>query len=101
MTKSLTIAAKITIGMVKKMSEMYEMNEKERETQNGDVLKCLKTRGYITDDIARDELGVHRLSARIYDLRGRGNKIKTVMKSGKNRYGRTTRFAHYFLEEAV
>ena len=83
------------------MAEMYEMDEQTRRTQNNDVLRCLKTRGFITDDIARDEFGVRRLSARIFDLREQGNEIKTVMRNGKNRYGHSTRYAYYFLEKAV
>lgn len=83
------------------MSEAYEMDEVLKATQNADVLKMMKTHGFITDDIARDYLGVHRLSARIYDLRERGNVIKTVMCGGKNRHGRATRYAKYFLEKAV
>ena len=83
------------------MAEMYEMNEVTKATQNNDVLNCMKLHGYITDDMARDQLGVHRLSARIFDLREQGNVIKTLMCNGKNRHGHNTRFAKYLLEKAV
>lgn len=73
------------------------MDELNLATQNADVLDCMKRLGYITDDIARDQLGVHRLSARICDLRGMGVNIQTVMRSGKNRHGHTCRYAQYFL----
>ena len=80
------------------MSEMDEMN---RATQNFDVLDCMKKKGYITNRIASSELGVERLSARIYDLREMGFSIKTTMVNGKNRHGNNTRFARYSLEKVV
>ena len=83
------------------MAEMYEMNETTKETQNNDVLNCMKIHGFITDDMAREWLGVRRLSARIFDLREQGNEIKTLMCEGKNRHGHHTRFAKYLLEKAV
>lgn len=83
------------------MSEAYEMDEVLKATQNNDVLRLMKAHGFITDDIARDYLGVHRLSARIYDLRELGNEIRTDICKGKNRHGRTTRYAKYVLEKAV
>ena len=83
------------------MAEMYEMDEVTKATQNNDVLNCMKANGFITDDMARDQLGVRRLSARIFDLREQGNEIKTLMCNGKNRHGHNTRFAKYLLEKAV
>ena len=72
------------------------MDEMNRATQNFDVLNFIKTNGSITDDDARD-IGVHRLSARIFDLRGMGVNIQTVMCNGKNRHNHTCRYARYFL----
>lgn len=83
------------------MAEMYEMNEETRPSQNKDILNCLKMNGFITDDMARDQLGVRRLSARIFDLREQGNEIITLICEGKNRHGRNTRFAKYLLKKAV
>ena len=82
------------------MTEMYEMDEKNRATQNTDVMYCMKTNGYISKKEA-DALGVWRLSARIYDLREQGNEIQTIMTEGITRHGRKSRYARYFLVKAV
>lgn len=72
------------------------MDNVNKETQCFDVLNCMKTNGFITDDIAVD-LGVYRLSARIFDLRNKGFAITTMMCNGKNRHGHTCRYARYSL----
>jgi hypothetical protein len=46
-----------------------------------------------------DEYGIHRLAARISDLRRRGVKINKETAKSKNRYGEMTHFARYRLEE--
>ena len=68
-------------------------------TQCERVLHHLREVGSITDAEAVAEYGIHRLAARIYDLRRAGMKITKEMVKGKNRFGETTRFARYRLEE--
>ena len=72
------------------------IDEMNRATQNFDVLNCMKTNGFITK-IEADSLGVARLSARIFDLRGMGIQIKTDYCYGKTRHGHPCRFARYTL----
>jgi len=74
------------------------MDKVEKPSGTGDILKYLQTHQFITDEIAREEFGVHRLSARIFDLRKKHN-IRTVIVEGKTRYNRTCKYARYFLED--
>ena len=66
-------------------------------TQKSDVLNHLITRGSITSMEAIRNYGATRLSSIIYDLRYEGYDIVTHMEEGTNRYGRTSRYARYFL----
>ena len=52
----------------------------------------------ISDDDARFELGIHRLSGRIFDLREDGYTITTEYKNGRTRYGKKTRYGVYKLK---
>lgn len=72
------------------------MDEMNRATQNFDVLNCMRKHGYITDALAVD-MGIYRLSARIFDLRGMGYDITTTMCNGKNHRGHNCRYARYSL----
>ena len=60
-----------------------------RIPQKDDIWNIIETRGYITDEIARKEVGCSRVSARIYDLRKEGKKIKTDMIAVPTRRGKT------------
>ena len=51
----------------------------------------------ITSKEAFRELGITRLSARIFDLRNLGYVIDTKDVLGRNRYGHATRYAEYLL----
>ena len=69
-------------------------------SQKDDVLKHLKENGSITSMEAIKKFGVTRLSAIIFDLRYKdGYDIVTHMMEGKNRYGRTSKYAKYVLRE--
>lgn len=64
-------------------------------TQNEQVLKHIKTYGYITPFDAWNAYNITRLSGRIFDLRKAGYDIITDMqKSAKGKY-----FAAYKLNE--
>lgn len=73
-------------------------NKVEKPSGTKDILEYMRHNAFITDEIARDKFGVHRLSARIFDLRKKYT-IKTVIVEGKNRYGKTCKYARYFLME--
>ena len=64
------------------------------------IMQHMKKQGSITAKEAADEYGCMRLAARISDLRDRGVAIKSEIVKGKNRYGQTTHYAVYSLEEA-
>lgn len=53
----------------------------------------------ITDKEARDDLGISRLGARIFNLKKAGYNIVGEWKQGKNRFGETTRFKRFMLTE--
>lgn len=68
--------------------------EKRKESQNKAILRFMKMGGRITPMEALALCGCFRLSARIYDLREIGHKIKTDMVTIN---GKTV--AEYSLEE--
>lgn len=53
--------------------------------------------GRISDSIARDQFGCHRLAARISDLSRKGYKIEREDKRMINRYGKNVSFREYWL----
>lgn len=53
--------------------------------------------GRISDSIARDQFGCHRLAARISDLSRKGYKIDREDKRMINRYGKKVSFREYWL----
>ena len=76
-----------------------------REVQTRLVLDWLRRRGTITQLEAKDELGILRLAARIFDIKN-GNgcepaQIDTRMVEVCNRDGETCRVAEYRLAEWV
>lgn len=70
-------------------------------TQKEMVLEYMRRNGSISDMDAVYELGVHRLSARIADLRAENYDIVTNMVSCKNRHGKTIRYGEYTLGKDV
>ena len=61
------------------------------------ILHHLKTRGCISHKEAENEYGIARLASRINDLRRQGVAIQAETVTGKNRFGKTTRYAVYKL----
>lgn len=68
-------------------------------TQCEMILRHLREFGSITAAEAVTKYGIHRLAARISDLRRQGVKISKETAKSKNRYGEMTHFAKYKLEE--
>jgi hypothetical protein len=68
------------------------MNQCER------ILRHLEDYGSITSLEAISEYGIMRLASRITDLKKRGHKITSETVSGVNRYGETTYYSKYRLE---
>lgn len=60
------------------------------------ILSYLTKHKYISSMHAYD-LGITRLSARIYELRKDGYKIGKIWRIGVNRYGNEIRYCDYFL----
>lgn len=69
------------------------------EQQNKMVLDWLKEYGTITAQEAVEVLDIYRLSARIYDLRAKGHKIRTTSVSRTRADGRRVSYAKYILED--
>ena len=63
------------------------------------VLQHLQAYGSITPLEAMQEYGIMRLGARIYDLKKMGYSIDRIIETGKNRYGESTSYARYSLNE--
>lgn len=70
----------------------------KRKSQNDRLLKYLSThkRG-ITTYQAFTVLGIHRISARIADLRGRGYEIETIIHHEVREDGTIDRWGQYIL----
>lgn len=68
-------------------------------TQANRVLQYIRDFGSITTLQAFQDLGITRLSARIFELKDRGYAIKTDKVTGKNRYGETVHFNRYSIYE--
>ena len=66
------------------------------KTQKETIAHHFKTRKTITHKQAADKYGIPRLSAVIFDLRGSGWDIMTVMTSVKSRWEKS-RIARYVL----
>ena len=63
------------------------------------VLQHLQIHGSISQLEAMQEYGIMRLGARIYDLKKMGYSIDRIIETGKNRYGESTSYARYSLNE--
>ena len=62
------------------------------------VLAWLEEHGSITDNEARDHLGINRVGARVWDLKWkRGIPIITKMEKGVNRFGEEVKYGVYYL----
>lgn len=61
------------------------------------TLEYLKEHKSITTFVAFEKLGITRLSAIIFNLRAYGFNIKSVQKSGVNRYNEKIHFVEYVL----
>tara|TARA_R110001592_G_scaffold4338_3_gene24517 strand:- start:40 stop:480 length:441 start_codon:yes stop_codon:yes gene_type:complete len=71
----------------------------ESPSQEAQVWAYLKEHGSITDRVARDKLYIHRLAARIHNLRHRdGYNIGTHMITRKYLRRRTKRYALYYIK---
>ena len=68
-------------------------------TQCDRIIQYIRERGGITTAQAFTDLGITRLSGRIFDLRRKGIPIMAEMKVGKNRYGEKIRFTEYKIQE--
>lgn len=64
------------------------------------ILDYLKRNGSITATQAVYDLGITRLSARIFDLRAEGYDISLTIKTGTNRFGKPVHYGEYKLEAA-
>lgn len=67
-------------------------------TQVERVEKYMIDFGSITQLEAMRDLGIMRLSARIWDLKHEGKQIKTVLEKAKNRYGEPVHYFRYSFE---
>ena len=68
-------------------------------TQRDRVLQYIKDFGSITSWQAYKDLGVTQLATRISELKNLGYSFKTNTIVSTNRYGDTTHFKEYRLEE--
>lgn len=75
-----------------------EITNFTKSTQRLRIMKHLQKYGSITSLEALREYGIMRLSARIRELRERGEKIERSMCSGQNKFGETIHFAEYRLK---
>ena len=67
-------------------------------TQQDKILKYIEQYGSITTMEAFSILGCTRLSAQVFELKGKGYPIKTSIVETTNRFGERKRYASYTLE---
>lgn len=70
-----------------------------RPSQANRLLDYLKEFGSVTTWEAFKELGITRLSARIFEIKERGYLIKTELVNDKNRFGESIHYNKYSLIE--
>ena len=70
-------------------------------TQNQRILDYLDSHGSITQEEAREKLGVWRLASRICDLKQKGYEIDGKMETVQNRYGEKCRVKRYTIKKDV
>lgn len=68
-------------------------------TQNDRILRHLRDYGSISSMEAVQEYGIMRLASRISDLKKAGIPIHREMVTGKNRYGESTSYARYSIDQ--
>lgn len=76
------------------------MGKNEKKNQRERVLEWLQRYGSLNDNEARDELGIRRAGARVFELRRLGFNIVTKTEIGKNRFGENVRYGVYHLEKS-
>ena len=62
------------------------------------VIDYIKLNGSITVSDAQKDLGIAYLPPRISELRKAGYSILRKSEQGKNRFGKTTTYARYYLD---
>lgn len=82
---------------------MGALKNKTTKTQCSELLRYMKKhKKGVSAREAWQELGIERISARIWDLRGMGHEISNTWYTYKNDSGYTVRFVKYVLvKEAV
>ena len=70
-----------------------------RMSQNEKILKYIRDFGSITSLQAFNDLGVTRLSGRIYDLQKEGYSFYKRFETSRNRYNENVSYVRYFLKE--
>lgn len=68
-------------------------------SQNQRILDYLDSHGSITQEEAREKLGVWRLASRICDLKRKGYEIEGKMETVQNRYGEKCRIKRYTMKD--
>ena len=68
-------------------------------TQKEMVLNYIADFGSITPMEAFSDLGITKLATRISEMKKEGQQFKIDIVKGKNRYGKTTRYARYSFPE--
>lgn len=70
-----------------------------KQTQCQKVVQYMRAFGSISTHEAFNDLGITRLASRISDLKRMGYNITSSVGSGKNRFGETTHYSVYKLED--
>ena len=70
-----------------------------KETQLKIVLQHMREYGSITSKEASDAYGIMNLPGRIYDLKREGYSFRVKWETSKNRFGKLTSYARYYLED--
>lgn len=69
-----------------------------KENQCARIVRYIKDFGSISTKEAFNDLGITRLSGRIYDLKKKGVPITDRMEKSKNRYGEDVSYKRYSID---
>ena len=71
---------------------------KATESQNKRLAKYLRDGGKVNPLMAWQNLGIYRLSARIFDIKELGLNVQSRFIEVLNRFGETTKVKEYWIE---
>lgn len=68
-------------------------------TQHEEIVRYIQDRGSITPMDAFHDLGITKLATRVSEMRKRGREFDIKIERGKNKHGKTIKYARYSMPQ--